>query len=99
MKILKTILALLITVTIFNSNVFAGDHVLKLAHNGPEQHPFQNGAERFKQVIEEETDGALTVQIFPGEQLGSEEETSQMIKQGTIAVSYTHLTLPTKRIV
>ena len=85
MKILKTILALLISVTLFNSNVFAADHVLKLAHNGPEQHPFQNGAERFKQVIEEETDGALTVQIFPGEQLGSEEETSQMIKQGTIA--------------
>ena len=85
MKILKYILALSITVTMFNSNVFAADHVLKLAHNGPEQHPFQNGAERFKQVIEEETDGALTVQIFPGEQLGSEEDTSQMIKQGTIA--------------
>ena len=79
MKILKTILALSITVTMFNSNVFAADHVLKLAHNGPEQHPFQNGAERFKQVIEEETDGALTVQIFPGEQLGSEEETSSQI--------------------
>ena len=85
MKIFKTILALSITVAMFNSNVFSADHVLKLAHNGPEQHPFQNGAERFKQVIEEETDGALTVQIFPGEQLGSEEETSQMIKQGTIA--------------
>ena len=41
MKILKTILALSITVTMFNSNVFAADHVLKLAHNGPEQHPFQ----------------------------------------------------------
>ena len=85
MKILKYILALSITITMFNSNVFAADHILKLAHNGPEQHPFQNGAERFKQVIEEETDGALTVQIFPGEQLGSEEDTSQMIKQGTIA--------------
>ena len=73
------------TVTILNSNVYGADYVLKLAHNGPEQHPFQNGAERFKQVIEEETDGAVTVQIFPGEQLGSEEDTSQMIKQGTIA--------------
>ena len=58
---------------------------MKLAHNGPEIHPFQNGAERFKQVMEEETNGAVTVQIFPSEQLGSEEETSQMIKQGTIA--------------
>ena len=35
--------------------------------------------------MEEQTNGNVEVQIFPSEQLGSEEETSQMIKQGTIA--------------
>jgi tripartite ATP-independent transporter DctP family solute receptor len=39
----------------------------------------------FKTALEKSTNGAVEVQIFPGEQLGSEEETSQMIKQGTIA--------------
>ena len=63
----------------------AADYTLKLAHNGPEQHPFQDGAKAFKAALESSTNGAIEVQIFPGEQLGSEEETSQMIKQGTIA--------------
>ena len=58
---------------------------MKLAHNGPEQHPFQVGAETFKQVLEAETGGAVEVQIFPGEQLGPEDQTSQMVKQGTLA--------------
>ena len=85
MKSVKYILSLLISLTLLNTSIFAADFVLKLAHNGPDQHPFQNGAERFKQVMEEETNGAVEVQIFPGEQLGSEEDTSQMIKQGTLA--------------
>ena len=75
-----------VIMTLFTiSSVSAADFVLKVAHNGPEQHPFQNGAVRFKQVMEEQTNGNVEVQIFPSEQLGSEEETSQMIKQGTIA--------------
>ena len=63
----------------------AADYTLKLAHNGPEQHPFQDGAVAFKEALEASTNGAVEVQIFPGEQLGSEEETSQMLKQGTLA--------------
>jgi TRAP-type C4-dicarboxylate transport system substrate-binding protein len=63
----------------------AAEYTLKLAHNGPEQHPFQDGAVAFKSALEASTDGAVEVQIFPGEQLGSEEETSQMLKQGTLA--------------
>ena len=64
--------------------VGAADYTLKLAHNGPEQHPFQDGAIAFKENLEASSGGAIEVQIFPGEQLGSEEETSQMLKQGTL---------------
>ncbi|MEM7123124.1 MAG: TRAP transporter substrate-binding protein [Pseudomonadota bacterium] len=62
----------------------AADYTVKLAHNAPEQHPFHDGALAFKAALEESTDGAVEVQIFPSEQLGSEEETSQMLKQGTL---------------
>ena len=62
----------------------AADYTLKLAHNGPEQHPFQDGAEALKAAVEKSTGGAVKVQIFPGEQLGTEEAASQMVKQGTI---------------
>lgn len=61
--------------------------VLKVAHNGPEVHPFQKGYEIFKEVLEAETDGAVEVQIFPNSQLGSEEEGTQMVKLGLIAAN------------
>ncbi len=61
--------------------------VMKVSHNGSEQHPFQKGFERFKEVMEEESNGAVEVQIFPNEQLGSEEETSQMVKLGLISAA------------
>ncbi len=66
------------------AGVGAADYTIKLAHNGPEQHPFQDGAVAFKEQLEASSNGAIEVQIFPGEQLGSEEETSQMLKQGTL---------------
>ena len=68
-----------------SSTANAAEYTIKLAHNGPEQHPFQDGALAFKSALEEKTNGRVSVQIFPGEQLGSEEETSQMIKQGTLS--------------
>ncbi len=80
----KTLLATAAALS-FAVSANAADVVLKLAHNGPEQHPFQVGAETFKDVLEKETDGAVEVQIFPGEQLGPEDQTSQMVKQGTLA--------------
>ena len=67
MKNLKYILSLLISLTLINTSIIAADFVLKLAHNGPEQHPFQNGAERFKQVMEEEMGERLNGSIIMNE--------------------------------
>ncbi len=83
-RLVKTIAALA-CVGVFASGANAADYTIKLAHNGPEQHPFQDGALKFKEILEAKTNGAVEVQIFPAEQLGSEEETSQMVKQGTLA--------------
>ena len=43
MKNLKIILALFVSATMCTTTIYAADFVLKLAHNGPEPHPFQNG--------------------------------------------------------
>lgn len=59
--------------------------VLKVSHNGPETHPFQRGFEGFKELLEAETGGKVEVQIFPNAQLGSEEESTQMVELGLIA--------------
>ena len=61
--------------------------ILKVAHNGKEKHPFQKGYEKFKEILETETHGAVEVQIFPNAQLGSEEEASQMVKLGLLSAS------------
>jgi tripartite ATP-independent transporter DctP family solute receptor len=63
------------------------EFVFKVAHNGPEVHPFQIGFTRFKEILETETSGRVEVQIFPNSQLGSEEETTQMVKLGLLAAS------------
>lgn len=85
MKTLAKMFTLVALAGVTFSSAQAAEYTLKIAHNGPEQHPYQNGALMFKTTLEKITSGTVEVQIFPGEQLGSEEETSQMIKQGTIA--------------
>jgi len=69
------------------SGLKADKIILKVAHNGNERHPFQNGFETFKEVLEAETDGAVEVQIFPNEQLATDEQASQMVMLGTIAAT------------
>ncbi len=64
-----------------------GTIVLKVAHNGPVSHPFQVGFETFKEELEQRTGGAVRVDIFENEQLGTEEETSLMVKLGALAAS------------
>ncbi|KIH70662.1 TRAP transporter substrate-binding protein [Salinicoccus roseus] len=42
------------------------------------------GMERFKEIVEEETDGNYTVELFPGNQLGSTAEQMEQVKMGSI---------------
>ncbi len=58
--------------------------VLKIAANGSIDHPYNKGMEKFKEVLEAETNGIVTVNVFPNAQLGSEEDQVNGIKLGTI---------------
>ncbi|MBN8201434.1 TRAP transporter substrate-binding protein [Bacillus sp. NTK034] len=46
--------------------------------------PAYLGMEKFKEIVEEKTDGKITVELFPGNQLGSTEEQMEQVKLGTI---------------
>lgn len=61
--------------------------ILKAAQNSSTEHPYQTGLERFKTVLEAETDGAVEVKIYPNGQLGSEEEVIREIMAGTVDVT------------
>lgn len=70
------------------SPIFAANKIiLKVAHNGNAEHPFHDGYLKFKEIIEAETKGAVEVQIFPAEQLGTEDQVAQMIMMGQVAGS------------
>jgi len=58
--------------------------VLKIAQNSSVNHPYQSGLEKFKEVIEKETDGNVEVNIFPNGQLGNEEQEILGVKLGVI---------------
>ena len=61
--------------------------VLKVAHNGSPEHPYQAGFESFKEIVERDTGGAVQVQIFENGQIGTEGEASLMVKLGALAAS------------
>ena len=63
----------------------AAEIVLKAAHNGFEGHPFQDGHLKLKEVLEARTGGRVEVQIFPAEQLGTEEQVAELVNLGTVA--------------
>ncbi|WP_309105515.1 TRAP transporter substrate-binding protein [Arthrobacter sp.] len=52
----------------------------------PESFPYFDGAEKFKQVVEEKTDGKITVDVFAGGQLGQERDINESILDGSIHV-------------
>lgn len=58
--------------------------ILKVAQDSSTEHPYQKGLEKFKEVLEAETGGAVEVQIFPSGQLGSEEQAIDGIKLNTL---------------
>lgn len=63
-----------------------GERKLVFALITPESFPYFDGAEKFKQVIEEKTDGKITVDIFAGGQLGQERDINESILDGSIHI-------------
>jgi tripartite ATP-independent transporter DctP family solute receptor len=57
---------------------------LKIAHVVDPTHHYQIGAEYFKKLVEEKTQGRVEVQIFPSSQLGNERAILEGMKMGSI---------------
>jgi len=58
--------------------------ILKVAQNSSIEHPYQAGLEKFKEVLERETNNTVKVHIFPNGQLGNEEQEILGVKLGFI---------------
>jgi len=59
---------------------------LVFAYITPETFPYHDGATRFKELIEEKSDGKITVKLYPGGQLGNEREINESILDGAVHI-------------
>lgn len=60
---------------------------IQLAVSGTETHPITVAAEKFKEVLEEISDGAFNVEIYPNSQLGGEREMAELVRSGSIEMT------------
>lgn len=62
--------------------------VLKLSHTTIESNPWHKGALRFAELVNAKTGGAVQVQIFPNNQLGSEREILTLMRSGAVDMGF-----------
>ena len=60
---------------------------LKLAHGLPTDHPVHKAMEFMAQRCGELSDGKLTIEVYPAEQLGSEQQCVELVQIGSLAIT------------
>lgn len=60
---------------------------IRLAHGLSPSHPVHKGMERMAKLVNEKSEGKLTITIFPSQQLGSERETLELLQIGSIGMT------------
>ena len=63
--------------------------VLKFAHHYPTDHPHTVAAEYFKKIVEERTDGAIEVQLYPNNQMGNSHQLFESLMLGSVDIILT----------
>ncbi len=62
---------------------------IKLGHSGVVDMSYHKGCVKFAELMKERTGGAVTVHVFPANQLGSEKDMVEQVKNGVIHISLT----------
>lgn len=62
---------------------------IKLGHSGVVEMSYHKGSVKFSELVKERTGGAVNVQVFPANQLGSEKDMLEQVKNGVIHISLT----------
>ncbi|MFO8063683.1 MAG: TRAP transporter substrate-binding protein [Spirochaetia bacterium] len=62
----------------------AETHVFRLAETHAEDYPTTQGNYRFAELVEERTDGRITIEVYPDSQLGEESDVIEQVQFGGI---------------
>ncbi len=85
-KINLTLVLFLVISLIISFSIVSGaeEYVMKVGHSHSVKAPRHQSVVRFKELVEERTDGKISVEIYPSNQLGTEAEMLESVKMGTI---------------
>jgi tripartite ATP-independent transporter DctP family solute receptor len=84
---LKTLLITGATAALMSGAVHAQDVTLRLAHFAAETHPGHLAAQSFAEAVAERTGGAIAVEIYPANELGSPPEQLEQTVLGAIEMN------------
>lgn len=88
LKIKKISTAVLCAGILTSGSASASDYTLRFAHVLTENTPNAQAAVKFKEVVESESGGKISVEIFPAAQLGGDVEIIEQIQMGLIDVGF-----------
>lgn len=84
---LKTLLTTTVITTLAAGAALAQDVTLRLAHFAADTHPGHLAAEQFAERVAERTDGAIAVELYPANELGSPPEQLEQTILGAIEMN------------
>jgi tripartite ATP-independent transporter DctP family solute receptor len=87
---LKNLTKLITAVFLFSllsCNVKDGAKELKLAHGLPTDHPVHKAMIYMAERCSELSEGKLTIEVYPAEQLGSEQQCVELVQIGSLAIT------------
>jgi tripartite ATP-independent transporter DctP family solute receptor len=94
MNTLKWLGGLFLVLALVSVSTAGEKTILKFAHNYPLGHPHYEGAELFKKLVEQRSNGELEVQLFPNNQLGNDRQIFEAMKLGSIDIILTDQGVP-----
>jgi C4-dicarboxylate-binding protein DctP len=70
--------------TISDLSISDAQIVMQIGHSQPTEHPRHKSLLKFKEIVEERTNGGIEIEIYPSSQLGSEADQIEKVKLGVI---------------
>ncbi|KMK64788.1 TRAP transporter substrate-binding protein [Puniceibacterium sp. IMCC21224] len=85
----RTLTSLVVACALVAAPAFAADYTFKIAHTNAADEVQDMGLQKMKELLEAKTDGAATLEIYPGGQLGDEAQIIEGVMLGSLDMAMT----------
>ncbi|PTV95907.1 tripartite ATP-independent transporter DctP family solute receptor [Rhodobacter aestuarii] len=89
MKFTKFALPLALGAALFAPQAYAQEITLKASHNANAEEPYGVGMRKMAEILEEQTGGKATIEVYDNATLGDEMESIQGTQMGTVDIAVT----------